>query len=748
MKTKLLKLPQLVNNKLVVFMALLIIITSNAFAQCPPGYTQDPVNLNSPGNALNTELQVPLNTGDAVLNGLQNGLINFKAEIIGTGANWGGGIQIQNNSGVPGNGDFIYAQPENTTTPLSPGSGSYARYTFDLTSSIPNASFTIGGLNNNDMVVVYAYNNGVAVPIDLSMITNIVSGSGVVATDLGNEVSVNGSGSTGGTDPLLNTFTILIPSLVDSIVVNSGKSTNSTSTVTIGMYGFTGCVPPPGIELTGNVFNDINGLTDATVNGAGFTQGTVNAVLVDNAGNVVAVTPVSATGTYTFSGVTPGNYTVQLNTTSPSVGAAAPAPSLPTDWVSTGENNGTSAGNDGIIDAKSATITVASSNISDINFGIQQPPTAGTNTAASVVNPGGTTSASVPASTFSGSDFGTGTVDSIKITALPSNATSITIDGVTYDNSNFPAAGITLAAPGGVPTLPISIDPIDGAVTAAIPYVTIDNAGFASPIAGVANVPFTGAAVGGCPPGYTQDPVNLNSPGLAMNTDLTTSSTGQANLNGLQNGLINFKAEIIGAGANWNDGIEVQNNSGVAGNGDFIYAQPENTSTPLSPSSGSYARYTFDLTSSIPNASFTIGGLNFNDMVVVFAYNNGVAIPLDLSMISNIVVGSGIVATDLGNEVSINGSGNSGGTNPLLNTFTILIPSLVDSVVVNSGKSDNGSGTVTIGMYGFTGCVPPIVTPVAVTVDPDINVTYVNVPVDGDMNTNDENIPTGSTYTN
>jgi hypothetical protein len=251
-------------------------------------------------------------------------------------------------------------------------------------------------------------------------------------------------------------------------------------------------VVPACVTVAGNVFNDVNGLNGTpanTVNGTGTNAGGLFANLVDGAGNVVASVPVSATGTYSFANVKTGNYTVQLNTTAGTVGAAAPSPNLPTGWVNTGENVGAAAGNDGTPNG-SVPVTVAFTNVTNVNLGIEQPPTANTATAPIKNNPGGTVSTAVPASTFGGMDVAGGTVDSIRITGFPTNATSITINGVNYTSATFPVGGVTVVAPGGVPGVPILVDPIDGGVTVGIPYVTKDNAGKESLVPGLANQPF------------------------------------------------------------------------------------------------------------------------------------------------------------------------------------------------------------------------------------------------------------------
>ena len=136
-----------------------------------------------------------------------------------------------------------------------------------------------------------------------------------------------------------------------------------------------------------------------------------------------------------------------------------------------------------------------------MNFGIEQRPTVINTTTASQANPGGTISVTIPAANFAAADTAPGTVSSIRIMALPTNATSITINGVLYGSGGtaFPAGGVTVPVnASGNPTQTIAVDPsATGNTTVAISYVAVDNAGVESSPS-VVNVPFgTGFAVSG-----------------------------------------------------------------------------------------------------------------------------------------------------------------------------------------------------------------------------------------------------------
>ena len=253
------------------------------------------------------------------------------------------------------------------------------------------------------------------------------------------------------------------------------------------------------ISISGTVFDDADGLTNTTVDGigTGLPSGTqLYANLVDGAGNVVGSVAVNANGTYTLTGANGleinTNYTLVISTTQGTVGSPV-ATVLPTNWVNTGENLGASSGNDGTINGSLA-VNVGTSNVTDLNFGIEQLPIPYNGAETSQYNPGGTLTVNVAAGLFTATDAD-GTVASILITAFPSNATTITIDGVVFTASTFPLLGVSIPVnASGNPTQTITIDPIDGAVTVTIPYIVIDNAGQPSTTTAIVSLPFVGYA--------------------------------------------------------------------------------------------------------------------------------------------------------------------------------------------------------------------------------------------------------------
>jgi Secretion system C-terminal sorting domain len=145
----------------------------------------------------------------------------------------------------------------------------------------------------------------------------------------------------------------------------------------------------PTQQISGNVFNDRDGLVDNNVNQsvgvanpATNAGGLLYANLIRN-GVVVDTVKVTPEGTFLFDNVattTVGSeYTVQLSTNKGTIGATPPATALPSGWVNTGENGATSpgngVGNDGTVNGISAPITVNASDIKpEVNFGIERLP--------------------------------------------------------------------------------------------------------------------------------------------------------------------------------------------------------------------------------------------------------------------------------------------------------------------------------------------------------------------------------------
>jgi hypothetical protein len=247
------------------------------------------------------------------------------------------------------------------------------------------------------------------------------------------------------------------------------------------------------ISISGNVFNDANGLTDNTVNGTAINGTTlVTYANLVSGGNVVQSVQISPTGTYTFPNVSANTtYTVILTTTAQTVGTPLSTAVVPTGYVSTGENIGTGTGNDGTPANGQITVAVATTSVTEVNLGIQQPPTANPVTASSQLNPSGTTQVTVP--TLTGSDpedgtyNGTSGTNDIIIVTLPANGT-LYYNGVAITTPNFAINNYN-------PTL-LTVDPIDGTVTVTFTYSEVDAGNLVSPAATV-NIPFAPISISG-----------------------------------------------------------------------------------------------------------------------------------------------------------------------------------------------------------------------------------------------------------
>lgn len=147
-------------------------------------------------------------------------------------------------------------------------------------------------------------------------------------------------------------------------------------TATVHLYSQMCGVPVTNYLISGNVFNDSNGLVDQKVNGTPTNiSGSLFAVLLDENNKVLGSVAIAADGTYDFSNVPSGSYKVLLNNGQPLDGTFHTASTLPTEWVNTGENHGipTQNGNDGTINGI-ISIAVTNSNVTNVNFGIERRP--------------------------------------------------------------------------------------------------------------------------------------------------------------------------------------------------------------------------------------------------------------------------------------------------------------------------------------------------------------------------------------
>lgn len=137
------------------------------------------------------------------------------------------------------------------------------------------------------------------------------------------------------------------------------------------------------INLSGNVWHDVNGMNDNQVNNTGPSQTPpasaipvgLRAYLVNSAtGLIVRSTIVSsATGTFGFNDISP-NTTYRVYVSSVVYAVGSPEPNTPTiipsGWEHTGQKFGITPGSDGINDGR-LTVPVGVNSVINVNFGIK-----------------------------------------------------------------------------------------------------------------------------------------------------------------------------------------------------------------------------------------------------------------------------------------------------------------------------------------------------------------------------------------
>ncbi len=365
-----------------------------------------------------------------------------------------------------------------------------------------NTLNTLGSL-----VTVSTANWGVVGPSIISRVMSRRTGSDVflrAKQDISSQtisgvfISFASLGITAGTTIYgISLFPADVTGAMDLIgLTNVPTNTDATTNGGMDMMAGGGYFQGSTVSLSGRIFNDVNGLADATVNGTGTgtpggTQLYVN--LVDPVSNkVISSVAVQADGTYTFPALLNNTtYSVRISTAQLATGTTPPANALPSGWTFTGDNLGAGAGNDGTANG-TLSVAVTTTNVTNVNFGIERPPVSVDNTQPNQTNPGGTNTVSLPATAFSAPDPDGGTVSSVRITAFPGNVTSVTINGITYTSGTWPVAGVTIPTNAlGQPTQTIAYDPVDGVLDVTFSYAGIDNAGLEDASPATITIPFT-----------------------------------------------------------------------------------------------------------------------------------------------------------------------------------------------------------------------------------------------------------------
>jgi hypothetical protein len=137
------------------------------------------------------------------------------------------------------------------------------------------------------------------------------------------------------------------------------------------------------LSISGTVYEDIDGLSDGTVDGTPISSvggNTLYAYLTDAAGIVVQKATLS-NGSYTFNGVlTNFAYEVVISTTNVGIGVEAPSTAnLPQTFKSAGEafgsNNQAGTGNESGTPDLSIAVVTSSTNVTGVDFGLREENT-------------------------------------------------------------------------------------------------------------------------------------------------------------------------------------------------------------------------------------------------------------------------------------------------------------------------------------------------------------------------------------
>lgn len=319
--------------------------------------------------------------------------------------------------------------------------------------------------------------------------------------------------------------------------IASGAQVKHTNTGNFSSFTLAPIAAPGGVTLSGTVWHDIDGSANnsftniKTGTEVGTNAGGLNAILVNSASQVIATTSIAANGTYTFTGISSNqsNVTLRLSTTAGTVGQTAPAVSIPANWINTSP-------------LTTAAFNIGTSNLTGQDFGIEQPPNTDDKTATSQTNPGGTNTVQVPS--LSGLDPEDGTLGTGKSFKL--NPAS---NGTLYYN------GSTIATPTAITNYDpakLTIDPIDGSVTASFTYAAIDAAGKEDPTPATVTMPFTAPISLLTISGRVWDDANGD---LTLNATETGTNAG-----GLNAFLVDSAGKVIAVASVASDGTYSFNN--------------------------------------------------------------------------------------------------------------------------------------------------------------------------------------------
>ncbi len=380
------------------------------------------------------------------------------------------------------------------------------------TSSVSNANFGIDRRPEGTTVTLAAQPNpggNVQVPVSATAFTGTDLEDGPYANNLtGRPVSLNAVA--GGTlyyagNPVSTSLAIASFNPAQLTVDPTATGTTSVSfayslTDNAGVASIPARVTVPfsgaQVSVSGQVFDDGNGLTDGLVNPVGTSTNPLNgtdidpvtagnqalyATLVSNSSTAVATVPITNMGTYSFTDVAAGTYSVVLSTNA----SGSTTASLPANWVNTGEQLGTTPGSDGTPNGILTGVVVGTTAVGQANFGINKKPEAANGAVAVQANPGGTNQATVFATAFTGSDLEDGPYAN-NLTGRPVSLSAAT-GGTLYYQGSAVATATDIAS---FDPTKVTVDPTaTNETVVSFAFTVKDNAGVASTPKAIA-VPF------------------------------------------------------------------------------------------------------------------------------------------------------------------------------------------------------------------------------------------------------------------
>ena len=267
---------------------------------------------------------------------------------------------------------------------------------------------------------------------------------------------------------------LLIPSTYHLTTGGTHAMTATNGITCLAPYDFG--VAKNSITISGTMYDDANGLTDAQVNGSpfGYPSGNfVYAYLVDTAGKVAFKTLVDqVTGVYSFPlADVQTTYMLMLSTSDIPAGSSAPPDAgLPVGWLSTGDaygiNNAAGTGVQPGIPKSAVSVVTGLVNVTNVNFGCERLPNSDDKSASYLVNVPGQLYA-VPGLTGTDPEDGVlGSGMTYKITSLPGGAV------LYYSNVSVV---LNQVIPSFNPAL-FKIDPADNTIVTSFTYSAMDAA--------------------------------------------------------------------------------------------------------------------------------------------------------------------------------------------------------------------------------------------------------------------------------